>query len=157
METVEETIDVAVPVRTAYDQWTQLETFPQFMPGIESVTQLTDTTNHWITNIGGVKREFDTEIIEQQPDERIAWRSTDGKSHAGVVTFTPLDAGNTKVAVRFEWAPETFTEKAGAALNIDKMQVKADLRKFKDFIESRRTETGAWRGEVDDPGPTGQI
>lgn len=150
METVEEAIEVAVPVRTAYDQWTQFETFPQFMSGVQSVTQLTDTTNHWVTRIGGVEREFDTEIVEQRPDERIAWRSVDGTSHAGVVTFTSLDAGTTRVSVRFEWGPETLTEKTGAALNLDDLQVKADMRKFKDFIESRGTETGAWRGEVDD-------
>jgi uncharacterized membrane protein len=157
METVEASIDVAVPVSTAYNQWTQFESFPEFMSGVESVTQLTDTTNHWVTKIGGVKREFDTEIVEQRPDERIAWRSVDGKSHAGVVTFTPLDANNTRVTVRFEWAPETFAEKAGAALNIDDLQVKADMQKFKKFIESRGAETGAWRGEVDDSGPMGQI
>jgi uncharacterized membrane protein len=157
METVEASIDVAVPVSTAYNQWTQFESFPEFMSGVESVTQLTDTTNHWVTKIGGVKREFDTEIVEQRPDERIAWRSVDGKSHAGVVTFTPLDANKTRVTVRFEWAPETFAEKAGAALNIDDLQVKADMQKFKKFIESRGAETGAWRGEVDDSGPTGQI
>lgn len=157
METVEETVEVAVPVRTAYDQWTQFETFPQFMSGVESVTQLTDTTNHWVTKIGGVQREFDTEIVEQQPDQRIAWRSVDGKSHAGVVTFDSLGPTDTKVAVRFEWDPETFVEKTGAALNLDQMQVKADMRKFKDFIESRGTETGAWRGEVEDSGPTGQL
>ncbi|MDQ0821829.1 putative membrane protein [Arthrobacter sp. V4I6] len=158
METVEESIEVAVPVRTAYDQWTQFESLPEFMSGVESVTQLTDTTNHWVTKIGGVEREFDTEIIEQQqPDERIAWRSVDGKSHAGVVSFTPLDPGTTRVSVRFQWAPETFTEKAGAALNLDDRQVKSDLRKFKDFIESRGAETGAWRGEVEDSGPTGQL
>ena len=157
METVEETIDVAVPVRTAYNQWTQFESFPEFMSGVESVRQLSDTTNHWVTKIAGVEREFDTEIIEQQPDERIAWRSIDGKSHAGLVSFTPLDAGTTRVSVRFEWAPETIAEKAGAALKIDGMQVKADMRKFKDFIESRGTETGGWRGTVDDNGPAGEL
>jgi uncharacterized membrane protein len=157
MEAVEETVDVDVPVSTAYNQWTQFESFPEFMSGVESVTQLTDTTSHWVTKIAGVKREFDTEIVEQEPDERIAWRSVDGKSHAGVVTFTPLDANHTRVTVRFEWAPETFAEKAGAALNIDDLQVKADLQKFKKFIESRGAETGAWRGEVDDSGPTGRI
>jgi len=157
METVEETVDVAVPVRTAYDQWTQFESFPEFMSGVESVTQLTDTTNHWVTRVGGVEREFDTEIVEQRPDERIAWRSVDGKSHAGVVSFSRLDDGTTRVSVRFEWAPETFAEKAGAALKIDEMQVKADMRKFKDFIESRGTETGGWRGSVDDSGPAGQL
>lgn len=156
METVQATIDVAVPVRTAYNQWTQFETFPQFMSGVESVSQLTDTTNHWVTKIGGVEREFDTEIVDQTPDERIAWRSVDGKSHAGLISFTPLDADSTRIHVHFEWAPETLAEKAGAALNIDNMQVMSDMRKFKDFIESRRTETGAWRGEVEDTGPTGQ-
>lgn len=85
MEHVEETVEVAVPVRTAYNQWTQFESFPQFMSGVESVTQLTDTTNHWVTNVGGVQREFDTEIVDQEPDDRIAWRSTDGKSHAGII------------------------------------------------------------------------
>jgi uncharacterized membrane protein len=157
MEHVEETVDVAVPVRTAYNQWTQFESFPQFMSGVESVTQLTDTTNHWVTKVGGVQREFDTEIVDQEPDDRIAWRSTDGKSHAGIIRFTPLDANHTKVKVHFEWAPETVTEKAGAALKIDEMQVKADMRKFKSFIESRGSETGGWRGEVKDSGPTGQF
>lgn len=157
METVEESVDVAVPVRTAYDQWTQFESFPEFMSGVESITQLTDTTNHWETSIGGVRREFDTEIVDQQPDQRIAWRSVDGKSHAGVVTFEQLGPDSTRVSVRFEWAPETFTEKAGAALQLDKLQVKTDMRKFKDFIESRGTETGAWRGEVDDAGPGQQL
>lgn len=156
MESVKETIDVAVPVRTAYNQWTQFESFPQFMSGVESVTQLTDTTNHWVTKIGGVEREFDTEIVDQTPDERIAWRSIDGKSHAGLIHFTPLDANTTRISVHFEWGPETLTEKAGAVVNIDSMQVKSDMRKFKDFIESRGAETGAWRGEVKDSGPTGQ-
>jgi uncharacterized membrane protein len=157
MEHVEETVEVAVPVRTAYNQWTQFESFPQFMSGVESITQLTDTTNHWVTKVGGVQREFDTEIVDQEPDDRIAWRSTDGKSHAGIIRFTPLDANHTKVRVHFEWAPETATEKAGAALRIDEMQVKADMRKFKDFVESRGGETGGWRGEVKDKGPTGQF
>lgn len=148
MQTVEETIDVAVPLRTAYDQWTQFESFPNFMSGVDSVAQLTDRTNHWVVNIGGAQREFDTEIIEQRPDERIAWRSIDGATHAGAVTFTPLDTGATRVWVRFEWAPETFTDKAGAALGFDNMQVRADLRRFKEFIEDRGTQTGAWRGEV---------
>lgn len=148
MQTVEETIDVAVPVRTAYDQWTQFEVFPHFMSGVESVTQLDDRTNRWVVNIGGARREFDTEIIEPLPDERIAWRSFDGQTHAGAVTFTPLETGVTRVWVRFEWAAETLTDKAGAALGFDNMQVRADLRRFKEFIEARGTETGAWRGEV---------
>lgn len=148
MQTVEETIDVRVPVRTAYDQWTQFESFPNFMSGVESVRQLTDRTNHWTVNIGGARREFDTEIVEQLPDERIAWRSTNGEIHAGAVTFTPLKSGVTRIWVRFEWAPETFSEKAGAALGFDNMQVRADLIRFRDYIEARGSETGGWRGEV---------
>lgn len=148
MQTVEETIDVEVPVRTAYDQWTQFESFPSFMTGVDSVTQLTDRMNHWVVNVGGVERQFDAEIIEQRPDERIAWRSTDGETHAGAVAFTPLGTGATRVWVRLEWAADTFAQEIGAALGFDNMQVRADLRRFKDFIEARGTETGAWRGEV---------
>ncbi|MBT2550896.1 SRPBCC family protein [Arthrobacter sp. ISL-65] len=141
-------IDVEVPVRAAYDLWTRFESFPNFMSGVDSVTQLTDRMNHWVVNVGGAEREFDTEIIEQRPDERIAWRSTDGETHAGAVAFTPLTTGATRVWVRFEWAADTFAEKAGAALGFDNMQVREDLRRFKDFIEAKGTETGAWRGEV---------
>jgi uncharacterized membrane protein len=155
MARVEESIDVAVPVRTVYNQWTQFESFPEFMSGVESVTQLTDTTNHWKTSIGGVVREFDTEISELHPDVRVAWRSVVGKTQAGVVTFHRLDDANTRVSVQLEWDPETFTEKAGAALGIDDLQVKSDLRKFKEFIESRGTETGGWRGDVNAPGTGG--
>ncbi|GAA4036422.1 MULTISPECIES: SRPBCC family protein [Arthrobacter] len=140
MKKVEETIDVAVPVRAAYEQWTRFESFPRFMSGVESVTRLSDTTNHWVTKVGGVEREFDTEIVDQEPDDRIAWRSIDGKSHAGIIRFSPLDANHTHVKVHFEWAPETLVEKAGAALQVDEMQVTADLNKFKEFIESRGIE-----------------
>ncbi|VXC16321.1 Uncharacterized 17.2 kDa protein in melC2-rnhH intergenic region [Arthrobacter sp. 9AX] len=146
MQTVEETIDVEVPVRTAYDQWTQFESFPSFMSGVDSVARLTDRMNHWVVNIGGAQREFDTEIIEQRTDERIAWRSTDGQTHAGTVSFTPLETGATRLWVRLEWAPETFTDKVGALLGFDNMQVRADLRRFKEFIEDNGTQTGDWPG-----------
>jgi uncharacterized membrane protein len=148
MQTVEETIDVAVPVRAAYDQWTQFELFPNFMSGVDSVAQLDDRTNHWVVNIGGARREFDTEIIEQRLDERIAWRSIDGQTHAGAVTFTPLESGVTRIWVRLEWAPESFIEKTGAVLGFDNMQVRADLRRFKEFIEATGTGTGSLQGEV---------
>ncbi|MHA7154430.1 SRPBCC family protein [Arthrobacter sp. TMN-50] len=151
MTTVQEFIDVAVPVNTAYNQWTQFETFPQFMGGVESVTQVSDTRSHWVTKIGGVEREFDTEITEQHPDERIAWKSVDGKSHAGVVTFHRIDDVTSRVAVQLDWHPETFTEKLGSAVNADNRQVKSDLHRFKDFIESTNTETGAWRGDIAAP------
>lgn len=152
MATVQESIDVSVPVSTAYNQWTQFETFPEFMGGVESITQISDTHNHWVTKVGGVEREFDTEITEQHPDERIAWKSTDGKSHAGVVTFHRLSDSTTRVTIQLDWDPEGFAEKVGAAVGADDRQVKSDLQRFKEFIENAGGETGAWRGNVDAPG-----
>jgi uncharacterized membrane protein len=149
MASVNETIDVAVPVSVAYNQWTQFESFPQFMHGVQSIRQISDTTTHWTTKIGGVEREFDTEITEQHQDQRIAWKSTDGASHAGAVDFHRLDEGHTRVAVQMEWDPQTFVEKAGSAAGADKMQVKSDLKRFKEFIETKGAETGGWRGEKD--------
>ncbi|MBP3035709.1 SRPBCC family protein [Arthrobacter sp. zg-ZUI100] len=151
MTTVEESIDVAVPVSTAYNQWTQFESFPQFMGGVESITQTSETSNHWITNIGGVERVFDTEITEQHPDERVAWKSTDGTSHAGVVTFHRLSDTDTRVSVQLDWDPETFIEKVGSVVGADDRQVKSDLKRFKAFIEGLGAETGSWRGNVDAP------
>jgi carbon monoxide dehydrogenase subunit G len=148
MATVQESIDVAVPVSTAYNQWTQFESFPRFMEGVESVTQVDDTHNHWKTKIGGVEKEFDTEITDQRPDERIAWRSTGGVNQAGLVTFDKVDAGHTRVNVQFEWDPETFKEKVGSVVGMDNRQVHQDLERFKEFIEGRGGETGAWREEV---------
>ena len=149
MSQVTESIDVDVPVRTAYDQWTQFESFPQFMDGVESITQVDDTLNHWVTNIGGVTREFDTEITEQHPDERIAWRSVGGDTEqAGVVTFHRLDDAKTRVTIQIDWEPSGAVEKVGAAVGADDKQVKADAKRFKSFIESRGVETGAWRGDV---------
>jgi uncharacterized membrane protein len=151
---VVETVDVNVPVRTAYDQWTQFESFPHFMEGVESITQVTPTRNHWVTKVAGARREFDTEITEQTPDERIAWRTVGGDvDHAGVVTFHRLDTDSSRVTVQLDWTPSGLKEKAGAAVGIDDHRVKADTKRFKEFIEQRGTETGAWRGEVDRPTP----
>ncbi|GAA2389056.1 SRPBCC family protein [Dactylosporangium salmoneum] len=150
MSTVTDTIEVHVPVRAAYDQWTQFESFPQFMSGVASIRQLEDRRTHWVTKIGGVRREFDAEITEQ----RIAWRSTSGESkHAGVVSFQPLDEQNTRVTVELDWQPEGIVEKASGAVGIDERQVKADTKRFKEFIEQRGGATGEWRGEV--PGTQG--
>lgn len=148
MPTIEKSVDVNVPVTTAYNQWTQFESFPEFMGGVDEVTQVTDTLTHWKTSIAGVDREFDAEITEQHPDERVAWRSIDGKTHGGVVTFHRLDDTTTRVMVQIDWETESLTEKVGSAVNIDDMQVKRDLDRFKEFIESRGTETGSWRGDV---------
>jgi len=149
MTTVTESVDVDVDVTTAYNQWTQFETFPEFMGGVEEITQIDDTHNHWRTKIGGVEREFDTEIVEQNRDERVAWKSTGGVNHAGVVTFHKLSPGSSRVTVQLDWEPDNLTEKAGAALGADDRRVKADLKRFKEFIEGRGTETGRWRGEVE--------
>jgi uncharacterized membrane protein len=146
---VTESIDVDVPVRTAYNQWTQFESFPEFMNGVESITQLDDTRNHWVTKVGTVTREFDTEISEQNPDERIAWHSVSGDvKHAGVVTFHRLSDNSSRVMIQIDWEPEGFVEKVGALVNADGHQVKADAKRFKSFVESQGQETGAWRGDV---------
>lgn len=149
MSQVQQSIDVDVPVRTAYNQWTQLESFPQFMSGVESITQLDDTHNHWVTNIAGAEREFDTEITEQHPDQRVAWRSVGGETkHAGVVTFHRLEEAKTRVMVQLDWEPSGLLEKAGSAINVDDRAVTGDLKRFKEFIENRGSEDGAWRGDV---------
>ncbi len=149
VSTVEESIDVDVPVSVAYNQWTQFETFPEFMGGVESITQVSDTRTHWVTKIGGTTREFDTEISEQHPDERIAWHSVDGDTkHAGVVTFHRLDDTRTRLMIQIDWEPSGLLEKVGAVVGADDWQVKADAKRFKDFIESRQSATGAWRGDV---------
>ena len=150
---VTESVDVAVPVRVAYDQWTQFEEFPRFMEGVSQVRQLSDTMTHWKTEIAGVKREFDAEVTEQVPDERVAWTSVDGTKQAGVVTFHRLDEGHTRVTAQMEFEPDGLVERAGDKLGVVDRRVKGDLKRFKEFIESRGAETGAWRGSVDRPQP----
>jgi uncharacterized membrane protein len=154
---VQDSVDVAVPVTTAYNQWTQFESFPEFMSGVEEVRQVTDTRTHWKTKIGGVEREFDAEITEQHPDERIAWRALEGVRQAGVVTFHRLDDQHTRVSLQLEFEPEGVTEKAGSAFGAVGYRVKGDLNKFKQFIESRGQETGAWRGDVPRPPQAGEV
>jgi uncharacterized membrane protein len=150
----ERSIEVAVPVRTAYNQWTQFEDFPRFMSGVDRVIQVTPTRNHWVTSVSGVTREFDTEITEQLPDERIAWTSVGGEvEQSGVVTFHRLDETHTKVMVQLEMDPEGPAEQVADKLGVVEHQVKADLGKFKEFIEARGAETGGWRGEVPRPEP----
>jgi uncharacterized membrane protein len=151
MPTVNADIDVQVPVSTAYNQWTQFETFPQFLSGVDEVIQIDDTHLHWKVSIAGVDREFDAEITEQIPDTRIAWTSIGGEAHAGVVTFHRLDADQTRISLRLDWEPKGVVEHAGALLQVDDIQIGRDLRKFKELIESNGFETGAWRGSVDRP------
>jgi uncharacterized membrane protein len=149
MATVEESIEVNVPVSTAYNQWTQFEDFPRFMEGVESVRQMDDTHLHWVAEIGGERREWDAEITEQQPDARIAWKATGGHGNSGVVTFKPVEQNSTMITVRMEHVTEGLKEQLGSALGADSRRVKGDLERFQEFVESRGRETGAWRGEVE--------
>ena len=149
MPKVEQSIEIDVPVSTAYNQWTQFEEFPQFMEGVESVKQVDDTHLHWVASIGGKQEEWDAEITEQKPDERVAWKATGGKKNAGAVTFHHLDEGRSKVMVQLDWEPDGMTESLGAAVGADDRRVQGDLERFKEMIESRGGETGAWRGEVE--------
>jgi len=148
MSTVVESVDVAVPVRTAYDQWTQFEEFPQFMEGVQEIRQVNDTLTHWVVEIGGVRREFDAKITEQHPDERVSWTSVDGPKHAGVVTFHRLDAGHTRVTAQMDVDPEGFVETVADKTGMLDRRIKGDMRRFQEFIESRGNETGGWRGDI---------
>ncbi|HEX2050279.1 MAG TPA: SRPBCC family protein [Actinomycetota bacterium] len=153
MGTIEKSIDVEVPVHVAYNQWTQFEEFPHFMEGVEKVNQLDDTHLHWVAEIAGQHREWDARITEQKPDERIAWAAEGDTRHAGVVTFHRIDANTTRVMLQLEYEPSGFAEKAGDVLGIVQRRTEGDMKRFKEFIESRGRETGAWRGEVDRPLP----
>ena len=148
MSTIEESIEVQVPVRTAYNQWTQFEEFPRFMEGVEEVRQVDDTHLHWKADIAGQDREWDAEITEQHPVERVAWKSTGGAQHAGVVTFHRIGDEQSRVMLQLDVEPESFTEQVGDKLGFVKRRVKGDLERFKELIESRGSETGGWRGEV---------
>ena len=148
MTTVREAIDVNVPISIAYNQWTQFEEFPRFMEDVKSVTQQGDTRLHWVAEVNGTTKEWDAQITEQIPDERVAWASVDGARNAGVVTFQRLDETTTRVDVEMEVEPEGAVESAGAAMGFVGRSVKDDLKRFKEFIEARGQETGTWRGEV---------
>ncbi len=156
MSVIEEQIEVDVPLRTAYDQWTQFESFPQFMEGVERVEQRGDTLTHWVTKVAGVRREFDAQIIDQVPDQQVSWRVVDGPKHDGTVMFLPHGADHTVIRMAMDFEPEGITEKIGDATGVVRGRVKGDLRRFKQFIEERGVQTGGWRGEVrpgDQPSP----
>ena len=151
MSKILESIDADVPVRVAYDQWTQFEEFPRFMEGVESVRQLDDTHLEWSAEIFGVRKHWKAEITEQTPDQRIAWQATEGAQNAGVVTFHRVDDAKTRIMVQMDWKAEGLVEKAGSALGLDDRRVKGDLENVKELIESRGAATGGWRGEVKRP------
>jgi uncharacterized membrane protein len=148
MSKVEASIDVNVPVTTAYNQWTQFEDFPKFMKGVKEIRQADDKTLEWHASIAGNDERWTAEIEEQEPDTVVAWRSTSGVKNSGRVVFEPIDEKTTRVNVTMEWNPEGPVQKAGDVLGFDQRQVEGDLERFKEFIESRGTETGAWRGEI---------
>ncbi|MBV9789576.1 MAG: SRPBCC family protein [Chloroflexi bacterium] len=149
MANIERSIDVNVPVRTAYNQWTQFEEFPKFMEGVQEVKQLDNKNLHWRANIAGKEEEWDAVITEQEPDMRVAWTNTTGAKNAGVVTFHHIDDNTTRVMLQLDYEPEGVIENVGSALGFVERRVKGDLERFKEFIESRGSETGAWRGEVE--------
>jgi len=149
LATIEKSVEVKAPITAAYNQWTQFEDFPQLMQGIDEIRQLDDRRLHWRASFGGETHEWDAEITEQLPDERVAWRNVEGKDNAGVVTFHKIDDGTTRVMLQMDWAPEGLKEKVGSALGVAERRIEGDLERFKAFIESRGgQETGAWRGEV---------
>lgn len=149
MSVVEKSADVDVPIRVAYDQWTQFEEFPLFMEGVEEVRQLDDTTLRWRVTIGGAERTFEANIEEQEPDRRIAWRAVEGEDQAGVVTFQPIGDSQTRIHVKMKYDPDQWMEKVADFLNIVDHRVQGDLERFKSFIEERGAPTGAWRGRVE--------
>jgi uncharacterized membrane protein len=149
MANITESIDVQVPVRTAYNQWTQFEEFPRFMDGVQSVDQVDDTHLHWVAEASGKQHSWTAEITEQRPDERVAWRAIDGHGNSGVVTFRRLAEAETRVTVHMEHDTNGLLEQIGTALGMDSRRVQGDLGRFKDLVESRGVETGAWRGEVE--------
>jgi len=148
MSNIEESIEVSVPVRTAYNQWTQFEEFPQFMEGVEEVRQVDDTHLHWRTKVAGKEKEFDAKVTEQVPDERVAWTSEQGAEHAGVVTFHRIEENRTRVMLQMDIEPASAAEKVGDALGLAKKRVKGDLENFKQMLEARGEATEGWRGEV---------
>lgn len=148
MSSVEKTIDIDLDVRTVYNQWTQFEDFPEFMEGVESVTQIDDAHLEWKADIGMVEREWRAEITEQVPDQVIAWRAVGDTRHDGRVSFEKLDENRTRVTMRLEYDPQGFVEKVGDVANLVDKRIEGDLERFKAFIEKRQAETGAWRGEI---------
>ncbi len=148
MPTTQQTIEVDLPVSTVYNQWTQFEDFPQFMEGVESVTQLDDRRLHWVAEIAGTREEWDAEIVDQEPDQRIAWRTLTGTTNDGIVTFEPLGPDTTRVSLELDVEPQGLKEKIGEKLGFVSRQAEGDLKRFKEFVESRGMETGGWRGQL---------
>lgn len=140
MDLIDKSVEVDVPVRVAYDQWAQFESFPEFMDGVQEVRQITASRTLWRTEIGGVTREFHAEITEQLPDRLIAWRSVDGPDQGGEVTFAPTESGGTLITLEIDYEPQGLAEKAADKLGLVSHRIKADLKRFKEYIESRHAQ-----------------
>ena len=153
MESVEKVVEVDAPLSEVYNQWTQFEEFPRFMPGVKEVRQLDDTHVRWRAEVWGKDQEWDAEITEQEPDKRISWKSVSGRDNAGTVRFEPVGNGRTRVRLVMAYEPEGALENIGDALGLLNAQVQRSVDGFKEFIESRGEATGAWRGEVHDSEP----
>jgi len=149
MKQLEASIDVEAPIRTTYNQWTQFEAFPQFMEGVESVTQIDDRRVHWVAEVGGKRKEWDAQITQQIPDQEIDWIGFGEADNRGRITFEPVD-GRTRVTLMLDYEPEGALERVGDALGVPQTRIEKDMQRFKEFLEERGRETGAWRGEIDD-------
>jgi uncharacterized membrane protein len=148
MEKIEKTIEVDAPISTVYNQWTQFEEFPRFMEGVKEVRQLDDKRLHWVAEIGGKRKEWDAEIFQQIPDQAIGWRSMTGTKNTGQVSFEPTGNNGTKICLLLNYDPEGAVENIGDALGVVGRRIEGDLQRFKEFIQTRQRETGAWRGEI---------
>ncbi len=148
MATIEKSILVDVPVRIAYDQWTQFESFPKFMDGVKEVRQLDDKHLYWHADLAGKDVTWNAEITEQVPDKRISWHSTSGARNDGTVSFQPEGSDRTRVTLGLDYDPQGVTEDVGSAVGVPSRTVEGDLKRFKDYIESRQSPTGGWRGEI---------
>jgi uncharacterized membrane protein len=146
--TIDEQIEVGVPVSIAYNQWTQFEEFPRFMDGVDEVKQLDDTLLHWAATVGGKHAEWDAKILEQEPDRRISWESIDGKHTRGIVSFEEAGAGRSRIRLHMSYTPEGTAERVGSAIALDNRRIRGDLERFRDLIEGLQAETGSWRGEI---------
>ena len=147
---VQQSVDVAVPVKDAYNQWTKFEDWPEFMHRIESAEQVDDAKVAFTTKIWGIKKRFEAQIVEQHPDERIEWNVEDGVSHTGVASFHKLAPRLTRIEVSIDVEPEGLVEKAGRGMRFTKRAVRSDLHRFKAFAEMNEEPDGGWRGTIED-------
>ena len=143
-----EAIEVNVPDNVAYNQFTQFEDLPQFMNSVKEIRQLDDKRLHWKANVAGEDKEWDAEITEQIPDKRIAWRSIGGVRNGGVVTFHKISDNVTRITLQMDYQPEGVLEQIGDALGAVRMEARSNLSNLKELLEKRGSETGAWRGKI---------